>query len=156
MAKIINYLNGMLKKYQYVRTEVKNTPSYTIYEIKQKRGECQLFIKINGTGKVIPFFIHEIINDDEILNEFSLEDKKTILRLECEENNKPLYYFVGIKFCEQTHNAIFCQKNREIGKIQELSSDQLSLETIIINQCSSIDAFRIGCAYGMEKSKNHA
>ncbi|WP_131777811.1 hypothetical protein [Legionella fairfieldensis] len=151
--KISEYLAWIIKKYQDLHIEMKNTPAYRIEDIKITNGVYKLMVQINGTGKIVPLSIYEILNDDLLLKEFSPNDIRTIHHLGLEDSKKPNYIIVSHKFSEKKQQSIFILKNRSSGDIQELTAAEIFTNKKILKQCSPVDAFRVGYIYRAEEQR---
>jgi len=147
-VSFLDYLYWPVKKYREFRSQIESIPAYSICNVDNINGECQLLIIINGTGKTRPFFPHEIANDDLFLSQFSSKDMRIILCLCIEEQNKPRYTIISHKISSEG-NDIICLKDRASNRIQDFSVTELSSNKEILKQCSSEDAFRIGYLKGL-------
>lgn len=159
ILKFYNHSIGkFIKKCGDLKDEIKNTPAYQIIDIRIYNGNHKLIVQINGTGKSVSYFPHEIAADDIFLEQFSIQDIRTILVLSFEEIQKPLYSIVSHKFCGKRNKIIFRLRKRQSSELLELSASELSIDKDIIKKCSPEDAHRVGFCYGSEKgdsNENH-
>lgn len=152
--KIFDQIRKLIKKYQILRIQVKNFSAYEIVDIENKNTIYKILVRINGTGKIVSFFPHEIATEDSFLEQFSTKDIRTILYFYYEDQKKARYKIISQKFSSNGED-MFCFKNHLSNKIEEIFLKDLLATKEIIKHCSSEDAFKIGYYSGRHHSERN-
>ncbi len=105
LASVSTYFIELLK--QYKKTQ-QATNAYRIVEIKEKsNGSCELVIQIIGKNVTFKSKPEKIAADDNMLENFSRQDVRTITYFATQEIKKTKYKILIHEFCSAFNKMIF-------------------------------------------------
>ena len=128
-------------------------PAYRIVEIIQEEDE-EYSVKIQMINKSMIFTAkpEEILAKDEVIDQFSPRDVRTLTYLGYLSKNSPKYKILAHRLLENDHRVVFILKGKGNKKIISKTVKELQEEKNIVNNMSSKDAQIVGYAIASESA----
>lgn len=150
LASVSTYFSELLK--QYKETQRENN-AYRIVEIKEKKdGSCELVIQIVGKNVTFKSRPEKLAADDQILENFSRQDVRTITYFATQEIKKPTYKILIHEFCSAFNKMIFSLKKKDKEEVIQKTADQISSDKELLSQLSPEEAHLVGFMSASEKA----
>lgn len=151
LDSVSSYFTGLLKQYKEAQ---RANNAYRIVEIKEKKdSSCELVIQIVGKNITFKSRPEKIAGDDQMLENFSRQDVRTITYFATQEIKKPKYKILIHEFCSAFNKMIFSLKKSDKDEIVQKTADQISADKELLKQLSQEEAHLVGYMAASEKAE---
>lgn len=152
-------VNYFLKKFKkiFLKLKLNHTwsPAYKIIEIYQNAYEeyC-VSIQIANKNSVFNSKPEEILSKDDLVDQFSQRDVRTLTYLGYLGINNPKYKVLAKRLSENDDKLLFAIKQKGVKKIIIRTATEITKEKEILGSLSPEDAHMIGYITGSESINN--
>lgn len=127
--------------------------NYRVINIEQdKRQEYQAIIQVVGKGVTFKMKPEEILADDNMTNQFSPCDVRTLTYLGYLGINSPKYKILAKQLSKENDKLIFAVHEKHSNKITTRTASEISSDKEILKSLAQEDAHMVGYTAATEKT----
>ena len=128
------------------------TPTYRVVNIsKNNKSEYLIKIQVINKNMTLTMKPEEILINDQLVNQFSPIDIRTLTYLGYLDMNSPKYTLLAKRLCEND-KLIFALQEKGNDKIITTTAEELTNQSKFINRMSPKDANLVGFAVAAESA----
>jgi hypothetical protein len=148
---MIKTVKAILENFNKSRKKLFFTPTYRIVEISQTKNEDYI-VTIQLINKNITFNTkpEEILSNDDLVDNFSPRDVRTLTYLGYLSINNPKYKILAQRLSEENDKILFALQKRGDKNILVKTADEILREKEILDNLSAKDSHVVGYTVGSE------
>jgi len=148
MSNLVTTFRKCVRIFNYLNHNQIFQPKFRLIEF-EKNDEHGYLAHISIINTKLTFFITvmEILADNDIVDQFSPRDVRTLTYLGTLDLNQPEYSIMAQRVIE-SNKIVFAIKNNTENKIVIKTANQIINEQSVISRMSPTDAVKIGYALG--------